>query len=170
MKRGDLKILRTLADKKLRKLGISLDYRIEPSRGGSEASDQGQPIRYDSRDARMPDGAESGKLYLLLHELGHKYQTQRISMAVRDSDEFTNLFGRYHKPYRRKPGVKPERSDFISKYAQTHPQETFAEAFSIYALYEGDPKKIADFLRRKKKDSKVLAQISWIDRHIKQNG
>ena len=162
----ELERLKAEADAKLQRLGIELDYRIEPTRGGSEASDQGQPVYLDKRDKNFPGSVKGGLLNLVMHELGHKFLTQKISDEVRRSPEFLSLFGDYHKVYKRKPGVKPNDTSFVSKYAQAHPQEDFAEVFCLYASHDGDMDAVEKDLANKSKGQHTLEQVRWLADYI----
>lgn len=166
LNRAKLRTVMKIADRKLKKLGIHLDYYLK-ARAGSESSIHGGTIYWDGRDATGFGAVKKGSLNLLLHELGHKFQTQIMSDADKRREDYVKLFGPYHKVYKRKPGVKPDRPNFISKYAQAHPQEDFAEVFSIYVDMEGDLERIKRFLAKKEKGGAVMAQMQWLDHYVK---
>lgn len=87
----------------------------------------------------------------LMHEFGHVYLNTWWPSIVRDGV----IFGTFQQPYavtacRALVNVRKPRPGFISRYAQTHPMEDFAETF-LYVVRHGlcPPRTMDKVLQRK---------------------
>jgi len=106
--------------------------------------------------------------HLLFHELGHIFVYRYISTKIKKDPNFAALFGDLTKRYRRKLSRLRTHSDFISNYAQSHPEENFCEVFAVYCAHEGKIRKVYQHLKKQKKSAKVNKQAHWIHKFVKE--
>jgi len=73
----------------------------------------------------------------LIHEIGHAFLAEYYGSDVIEEEDFEEYFGSFEDPYYTSAwywGFEDyeeyeDDPEYISKYAQTHPQEDFAECF-----------------------------------------
>jgi hypothetical protein len=163
-----LKHTKPEADMKLRQLGIPLDYVVEFRTSGSEVDDD-NVVKLTLGDRFGPNWRDKSALNLILHELAHVFFNKyvRKQTKILDAPETRSLFGDLVKTYKRKPGPKKEQPFYYTKYAQSHPEEEFAEVFALYTKHDGDMGKIRHHLRLEGKAARVYKQVEWMDRLIR---
>lgn len=159
---------KTAADWKLRRLGIPLHYTIDftDSESGTDGRNR---IEIRPEDRLSHNFVDKSPLHLMLHELSHVFLNTYVlkKQSVVNDPEVRSLFGDLKKPYKRKPGPKNNQPFYVSRYAQSHPEEDFAEIFAIYVKNDGDMNKIRHQLRSDGKGSRVYRQLEWMDKFIK---
>jgi hypothetical protein len=137
--------------------------RIRVVREESFHDERDGTIGLNPADARKPYAAFRSRPYLLIHELGHAFAT--CCLTARDKRRLEPLFGDCDRPYRR--GPKPRRcgADFVSRYAETHPAEDFAETFAVCLWRDWQPERVARLLRgRSRKCLQKLRAVSALIR------
>ncbi len=163
---------KNIVNRKLINLGIDLSYRVCPLYDGESWScdrckkKHKHIVHLDSKDATSRMLAMQNLQHLLLHETGHIFLCTTVR-KVKDPC-LKKLFGDINKEYTRDMRFKHRSSDFISTYAQAHPEDNFCEVFAVYVGFCGDMQKIKKFLRQKKKSDKVLQQFIWMDKFVKK--
>ena len=163
-----LERLRAVAEKKLAKLGIKLDYTLHLNWKEETGTDTPRHAIYiNPDDTRCKTLAMQNMQHLLLHEIGHVFLHTYVTNKIRKNPEFKALFGDTIKGYRRKRGRMKTSPDFISNYAQVQSRDDFCETFAVYVAFEGNMRKIKAFLRQRKKGPKVLKKVIWIRRFVK---
>jgi hypothetical protein len=103
-------------------------------------------------------GRPSIKDFSLAHELGHAFFAKEEVCRSRKAQE---LFGDFDKKYRGTTGLilSPllrENDDYVTKYAQTHPEEDFADSFAFVVINgnriptdaDGEVKRKMSFIRK----------------------
>ncbi len=137
--------------------------RIRVVREESFHDERNDTIGLNPADARKPYAAFRSRAYLLIHELGHHFAASCLTRADRRS--LRALFGDYDRPYRR--GPKPRRCgpDYVSRYAETHPVEDFAETFAVWLWRDWQPGRVAELLRgRSRKCRQKLQAVAGLIR------
>ena len=124
------------------------------------------PTRNTPGHVRSPTLAVQSLQHLLLHEYGHIFFCKFV--RKKDATTIKELFGDVTKGYKRNIKIKRNSPDFISTYAQVHPEDNFVEVFAVYVGFCGDMHKVRKFLKQKKKSDKVLKQMQWIDKFVKK--
>ena len=104
--------------------------------------------------------------HVLLHEYGHVFFCRYV--RKKEDAKLKELFGDVDKKYKRNMKKKFNDPDFISTYAQVHPEDNFCEIFAVYISFCGDMTAIKKFLKQKKKSNKVLKQFLWLDKFVKK--
>jgi len=157
------------ADMKLRQLGIPLQYSIEIDGGSGSEVDSNSSIRLSPEDRLSKGWRDKSPIHLMLHELAHVFFNKHVrkNHRVVDNPETRGLFGDLNKVYKRKPGPKKEQPFYYTKYAQSHPEEEFAEIFALYVEADGDMRKLRHHLRLEGKAARVYKQVEWMDRLIR---
>ncbi|MEM4248605.1 MAG: putative zinc-binding metallopeptidase, partial [Candidatus Nanoarchaeia archaeon] len=112
--------------------------------------------------------AQQSMQHLLFHELGHIFVYRYVPRSLKKDTEFKALFGDLTKQYRRKLSRLRTHPDFISNYAQSHPEENFCEVFAVYCAHEGKIRKMYEHLKKHKKSDKVKKQAFWIHKFVKK--
>lgn len=112
--------------------------------------------------------AQQTMQHLLLHELGHLFVRRFITRKIKKKPKFILLFGDLTKVYRRKLSRIRTSRDFISNYAQAHPEENFCEVFAVYCAHEGKIRKVYKHLKKAKKSKHVRNQVRWIHKFVKR--
>ena len=176
---------RCVANEKLCSLGINLKCRVWHLHEGESWScntfckkSHAHIIHLNPLDVKAPTKATPGNVrsptlaiptmqHLLLHEMGHVFFCKCI--RKKDLASVKRLFGDVCQTYKRSMGKKFNSPDFISTYAQVHPEDNFVEVFAVYAGFYGDMKAIKKFLKQKKKSDKVLKQFLWLDKFVRKN-
>ena len=112
-----------------------------------------------------------------IHEIGHLHLKEYLGSAIK-KEEFKKLFGNPDEAY---PGawdlfdLLPSSSDwekeeklpeFITLYAQSHPEEDYAETF-VVAWKQVKSKKTKSY-RNKRLDEKVKTVKRWIKETMKR--
>lgn len=159
--------VKPIADRKLRQLGIPLSYTIEFVDSESDAN--GTHIKLNPRDRSSKNFRDKSKLHLMLHELARIFFDKfiRHNRSTVDDPETKSLFGSLTKAYLRKPGPKKGQPFFLSKYAQSHPEEDLAEVFATYVMLDGNMGRIRHHLLANGKSERVYRQVEWLDRFIR---
>lgn len=158
---------KTAADGKLRRLGIPLSYTVGFT-GEESGTDDKNHVSLRPEDRLSHNFHDKSPLHLMLHELSHVFLNTYVlkKQSIVNDPEVRRLFGDLTKPYKRKPGPKNNQPVYVSRYAQSHPEEDFAEIFAIYAKNDGDMNKIRHQLRVDGKSSHVYKQLEWMDKFI----
>ena len=162
--------LRKIADAKLAKLGLNIDYKLHYLKKGESGTNASKYTIYiNPRDRSSKWLAVQSLQHLLLHEIGHIIAYDHLIRGKRLSrkPEVRDLFGDISKFYRRNLHIKRHNPDFISTYAQVHPREDFCETFAVYANLGGDIRKIKAFLKKRGTGPKVLKKMLWINGIVK---
>jgi hypothetical protein len=96
-------------------------------------------------------------IHLLRHETGHAFFNEKFDASLKQ--QFKDAFGNIDKPYnvnlitQMLVGIRYEdRPEFVSKYAQVHPADDFAETFGVYLQKQGDPAKLDKYITAKDKN------------------
>jgi len=160
------KVTTSRVNRKLAKLRLHFDYNIKKAKLESWSSRDGKIIYLNPEDRKSRMMAKESQQHILLHELGHIFVIKH--KRLKKDPEVIKLFGNLNSPYRRNLSRKYENSDFISHYAQVHPEDNFAEVFAVYANYEGRMKQIEEMLKKNHKSRKVLGQFLWLHKLIKK--
>jgi hypothetical protein len=152
-----------IVDGKLRKLGIKVKYKIWREKyEESWVYERGHVVHLNPNDRKSHSLAIETMEHLLLHEIAHIMFTDYVTMKVRKGEEARKLFGDLTKTYRRSLQRKRDSKDYISTYAQVHPEDNFAEVFAFFVNFEGDLKRIRKILNRIGKNNRVLKQMFWV--------
>jgi hypothetical protein len=88
-------------------------------------------------DVHKPVSAYHALAYLLVHELGHQFALDCLTLAERR--RLAPLFGDCSAPYRRLPTSRVLNPDFVSRYAMRHPLEDFVETFAVCLWHRWHP-------------------------------
>jgi hypothetical protein len=123
------------------------------------------PTKTTPGNVNSPTLARQTMQHLLLHEMGHVFFCKQV--MKRKDPTLLKLFGNVSQRYKRDMSKKFNSPDFISTYAQVHPEDNWVEVFAVYAGFCGDMQKIKKFLKQKKKNNKVLKQFIWMDRFVR---
>lgn len=99
----------------------------------------------------------------LYHEIGHAVFER---MDIINCEEANELFGDFEEDYEGtwgliKSAMYSEAEGYISKYAQSHPEEDFAECFSCLV---SNNNKIPKSIR----DEEVIAKLKYVKRIINE--
>ena len=95
---------------------------------------------------------------LILHELGHSFLYHNWSWTR--TGRFRRAFGEVRKAYRvadehwvdfERRKIATTLTDYVSRYAATHPQEDFAETFRFYVARRGKLRELFGEFGRKRK-------------------
>ncbi len=156
------------ADQKLAKIGLHFAFEIRRTKRESWLAGDGKTIYLNPEDRKVAMLAEESELHIVLHECGHILLDKNPS--IKENPEALSLFGDLNVPYRRNLSQKRESPDFISHYAQVHPEDNFAEAFAVYANNEGSLKKLRILVRNKHKSKIVMEQFLWLRRFLGNGG
>ena len=101
-------------------------------------------------------------LQILRHEAGHAFDN---AYALRERRRRVRLFGRPTTPYPDFYLPKPYSKSFVqhldSWYAQSHPDEDFAETFAVWLMPESD-------WRRRYQDWPALRKLEYMDTLMKE--
>jgi len=152
-----------IVNRKLRKIGIKVHYRLWKEKyEESWVYEHGHVVHLNPDDRRSSTLAIESMEHLLLHEIAHIVVNDYLLKKIKGSEEAQKLFGDLTRRYRRDLKRKYKNKDFISTYAQVHPEDNFAEVFAVFANLEGDFKKIRKFLRKSRKSNLVLKQMFWM--------
>ncbi len=174
-----------IANEKLCKLGIKLKCKVWHLHEGESWScntfcrkSHAHVIHLNPLDVKAPTKSTPGNVnsptlarqtmqHLLLHEMGHVFFCKCV--RKKDAVRVKALFGDVAMRYKRDISIKRNSPDFISTYAQVHPEDNFVEVFAVYVGFCGDMQKIRKFLKLKKKSDKVLKQFIWMDKFVRNN-
>lgn len=177
--------VRAVADDKLCKLGIKLRYKVQHLHKGESRScskfcrrNHAHVIHLNPLDIIAPTKDTPGHIrspalaiqtiqHLLLHEMGHVFFCKFV--RKNDAAKVRELFGDVAKGYERDIKIKHNSPDFISTYAQVHPEDNFVEVFAVYVNFCGNMQKVRKFLKQEGKSNKVFKQMQWIDKFIKKH-
>lgn len=157
-------ITRLRANRKLAKIGLHFNYKIRKTKEESWSSHNTRTIYLNPNDRKSSMMADQSELHILLHEFGHIFVAKHA--YIKKIPEVILLFGDMRKFYRRDLSKRYENPDFISHYAQVHPEDNFAEVFAVYAHYGGSLKKLETFCRKNHKSKKVFKQFLWLHRFL----
>lgn len=99
----------------------------------------------------------------LYHEVGHAVFER---MDIINCEEANELFGDFEEDYEGtwgliKSSMYSEREGYISKYAQSHPEEDFAECFAY--LMERNNR-----IPKTMRDKEILAKLKYVKRIISE--
>jgi hypothetical protein len=96
-------------------------------------------------------------IHLLRHETGHAFFNERYNDSLKA--QFKDAFGDIDKPYnvnlitQMLVGIRyDDRPEFVSKYAQVHPADDFAETFGVYLQKRGDQAKLDKYIASRDKN------------------
>ncbi|MDA1080575.1 MAG: putative zinc-binding metallopeptidase [Gemmatimonadetes bacterium] len=107
-------------------------------------------------------GTSAGCMRILRHECGHAVQHAYVLHRKR---EWQRLFGRsstrYPESYRPNPGSKRHVQHLPCWYAQSHPDEDFAETFAVWLQPRSD-------WRRRYSGWPALKKLQYVDRLMKE--
>jgi len=157
-----------LVDQKLSNIGLSMPYRLKRTCLETFVRAQQKLIFLNPEDRKSKVLAHQSMQHLLFHELGHIFVYKFVSRKLKKDTEFAALFGDLTKQYRRKLSKSRKHPDFISNYAQSHPEENFCEVFAVYCAHEGKIRKVYKHLKKQKKSAKVKKQAYWIHNFVKE--
>lgn len=158
-----------LVDQKIFNLGLRLPYRLwRTDCAESFVNEHKRLVVINPEDRKSRILAKQSMQHLLLHELGHIFVHRFINRQIKKDVEFIALFGNLSKHYRRKLSRLKTHQDFISNYAQVHPEDNFCEVFAVYCADEGKIRKVYKHLSKLKKSDKVRAQMLWLHRFVKE--
>lgn len=164
---------KNVTNEKLCSLGIEMPCRIWYLHKGESWScsknctkKHAHIVHLNPQDIKSRMLAMQNLQHLLLHEVGHIFFCECV--RKKENTRLKELFGDVDKGYKRDMKKKFNSPDFISTYAQVHPEDNFCEVFAVYVNFEGDMKGIRKFLKQKGKSDKVLKQMQWIDRFVKK--
>jgi hypothetical protein len=160
--------LRVVVDRKLANIGLKFDYKLWRLEKGESWASRSHIVHINAEDKYSTMMGGQCLRHILLHEIGHLFIHDYITPEVKKSPEFIALFGDLTKFYRRNMKRKFEDADFISHYAQVHPEDNFCEVFACCCRFEGNLKEIFKHLEERRKSGKVKKQILWISKFIKQ--
>lgn len=155
---------------RLEKIGLKLPYNIVITDKESYSAEEGsKTIHINPEDAESENLAIKNLEYLILHELGHLFVMNHVSERLKYDEGVQDLFGDMSKFYRRalKSMEEGDKPDFISKYAQAHPEDNFCEVFAVLMYHDGDLETAKDYAERHHKNQHVIDQLIWMDRFIK---
>ncbi len=136
--------------------------RIGVVRQESYHDERTNTIGLNPADARKPYAAFAFRPYLLIHELGHHFAATCLTRA--DKARLAPLFGSIDRPYRRSRKPRTCSPDYVSRYAETHPVEDFAETFAVSLWRHWRPRLVARLLRGK--SGKCLRKLEAVEQLI----
>lgn len=154
---------------KMSNLGISIPHKVHYN-GHTETwvSEKKSTIFLNPEDRKSKMLAQQTMQHLLAHEIGHIFVKKFITKKTKKDPEFTKLFGDLTKHYRRKLTRIATSCDFISNYAQVHPEDNFCEVFAVYCTHEGKIRKVYKRIKKAKKSKKVRKQVYWIHKFVRE--
>ena len=154
---------------KMSNLGLTIPHKVHYN-GHTETwvSEKQNTIFLNPEDRKSKMLAQQTMQHLLLHELGHIFARKFIKRKTRKDPAVITLFGDMTKHYRRKLTRITTKDDFISNYAQVHPEDNFCEVFAVYCAHEGKIRKVYKHLKKQKKSKRVRKQVLWIHRFVKE--
>ena len=157
-----------IVDTKLANLELHIPYTLWKTECAETFVDEyKRHIVLNPNDRKSKVLAQQSIQHLLMHELGHIFVLKFIKRAIKNDPEFKALFGDLTKAYRRKLLRIRTSRDFISNYAQSHPEENFCEVFAVYCGHEGKIRKVYKHLKKLKKSHKVWKQVYWMHKFVK---
>jgi len=157
-----------VVDQKLSGMGLRLPYKLwQTDCAETWVSEHKGHIHLNPHERTLRIFAHRSVEHLLLHELGHIFVHSYLPRKVKTDEKFVALFGGIMKHYRRRLGRVKSSPDFISNYAQVHPEDNFCEVFAIYCRFEGKIRKIHKWLRKHRKSQKVKKQVCWLHAYLK---
>ncbi len=157
-----------IVDQKLSNIGLNIPYKLQRTCVETFVKEQRSRVFLNPEDRKSKVLAHQSMQHLLFHELGHIFVYRYISTKIKKDPNFAALFGDLTKQYRRKLSRLRTHPDFISNYAQSHPEENFCEVFAVYCAHEGKIRKVYKHLKKQKKSAKVNKQAHWIHQFVKE--
>jgi hypothetical protein len=119
--------------------------------------------------------ADTSFMHLVRHETGHVVGDAAIRRKL--VPKFSAVFGSAKAEYdvsfwtQLTAGFKYRKSaDFVSKYAQTHPMEDFAETFGVYLRLGGKRSAIKAFVAESGGSAALLRKFNVVDDVVKLAG
>lgn len=111
-------------------------------------------------------------IHLLRHETGHAFFNKKYTDGLKQ--QFKDAFGNIDKPYnvnlitQMLVGIRFEdRPEFVSKYAQVHPADDFAETFAVYLQKRGDKAKLDKYIAARGKNLGLQRKFECVDAFFK---
>jgi hypothetical protein len=111
-------------------------------------------------------------IHLLRHETAHAFFNEKYGAGLKQ--QFKDAFGDIDKPYnvslitQMLVGIRyQDRPEFVSKYAQVHPADDFAETFGVYLQKKGDPAKLDKFIASQDKNVGLKRKFDCIGAFFK---
>lgn len=154
---------------KLGTLGITIPHKLcRTFVTETWVNERTKKVFLNPKDSKSKMLANQTRQHLLLHELGHIFVHRFINIHLRKNPEFVELFGDFSKFYRRKFARIKTNKDFISTYAQVHPEDNFCEVFAVYCAHEGKIRKVYKHLKKSKKSKRVRKQVYWIHKFVRE--
>jgi hypothetical protein len=119
--------------------------------------------RIEQEIADHLETAEESMMYLR-HEAGHAYN---YAYVLYESEEWHRIFGPYSRPYLESYKPNPFSRDYVRHiagwYAQKHPDEDFAETFSVWLTRNSN-------WREEYAGSGALRKLEYVDRVMGELG
>jgi len=134
------------------------ECEIEETLGVNEYDTEENTIYLNKLDDEMVGhaikfimGRPATKNWSLHHELGHAVF---YHLDLEEDEEAVKIFGDFSKDYKGVTALflstlKSEDEDYATPYAQTHPEEDFADSFALFLEQGKIPKGISKTLRKK---------------------
>jgi len=154
---------------KMSTVGLRIPHKVHYN-GHTETwvNEKQSTIFLNPEDRKSKMLAQQTMQHLLLHEIGHIFVKKFITRKIKKDPEFAKLFGDLTKHYRRKLTRITTKGDFISNYAQVHPEDNFCEVFAVYCSHEGKIRKVYKHLKKARKSHVVRKQAYWVHKFIKK--
>lgn len=158
-----------IVSRKMSSLGLRIPYRLwRTDCTETFVNECKRTIVINPEDRKSKVLAQQSIQHLLFHELGHIFVHKFIKRKIKKDPAVVKLFGDMTKTYRRKLSRLRTHSDFISNYAQSHPEENFCEVFAVYCAHEGKIRKVYKHIKKAKKSHMVKKQVYWIHKFVKE--
>jgi RNA polymerase subunit RPABC4/transcription elongation factor Spt4 len=155
------------------------DYRVLLRPGVSGVSPEAPKVieidrRYATRKRRRDDVSWNTLTGLILHELGHSFLYHHWSWTR--TGRFRRAFGEVRKAYRvadehwvdfERRRIATTLTDYVSRYAGTHPQEDFAETFRFYVGRRGRLRELFSEFGRKRKGVIVFEKFLVLHDYVR---
>lgn len=111
-------------------------------------------------------------IHLLRHETGHAFFNKKYTDGLKQ--QFKDAFGNIDAPYNVNLIAQmlvniryQDRPEFVSKYAQVHPADDFAETFAVYLQKQGDKAKLDKYVATKGKNLGLQRKFECVDSFFK---
>jgi hypothetical protein len=106
-------------------------------------------------------------IHLLRHETSHAFFNKKWHTGMEQA--YMDAFGDVNTPYhvsvidQALAAIRfKDRPEFVSKYAQLHPAEDFAETMAVYLQKSGDPAKIDKYLKANNKNLGLKRKFDYV--------
>ena len=111
-------------------------------------------------------------MHLIRHEAGHAVYDAAIKPSM--NARFKSIFGSANRPYKNAlldPLLAEFRytasPHFVSKYAQVHPAEDFAETFGVFTRLGGNRAAIAEYVAKKGGSTAMTSKFDFVETIVK---